>query len=57
MTEQQAKTRINQSGKNWDDFLEWMNGQTLGLNPDGTTDYYEYDVETFCANRSPMGHG
>jgi len=31
----------------FEQFLEWTNGQTVGINPDGTTDYYKWDVERF----------
>jgi hypothetical protein len=30
-----------------DEFLEWMNGQTIGINSDGSLDYYDYDVKRF----------
>jgi len=29
-------------------FLEWMAGQTVGINDDGSIDYYEYDVERYA---------
>lgn len=29
-------------------FNEWMAGQTVGLNKDGSIDYYEYDVEKYA---------
>jgi hypothetical protein len=29
---------------NWPSFTMWMYGQTIGLNDDGSADYYEYDV-------------
>jgi hypothetical protein len=45
MTEQQVKKKIG--NKNWEKFCEWMTGQTIGLNEDGTTDFYECDVEAF----------
>lgn len=28
-------------------FLGWMCGQTVGINKDNTTDYYEDDVERY----------
>ena len=30
-------------------FLKWMRGQTVGVNPDGSTDYYEVDVDGFIS--------
>ena len=35
--------------KNMPEFFEFMNGQTVGINPDGSTDYYAWDVERFCS--------
>jgi hypothetical protein len=29
-------------------FLEWMTGQTVGVNEDGSDDYYDYDVERYA---------
>lgn len=31
----------------WIEFQEWMIGQTMGLNKDGSINYYESDVERF----------
>lgn len=31
----------------WDDFLRWMSGQTVGVAKDGSTIYYDCDVEAF----------
>ena len=33
--------------ENWETFIAWMKGQTLGIYPDGSTNYYECDVEAF----------
>ena len=33
--------------ENWKAFAEFMFGQTMGINPDGSTDFYECDVENF----------
>lgn len=42
------KQVIEKIGKqNWKAFEEFMTGQTAGANPDGSTDYYECDVENF----------
>lgn len=32
----------------WARFQEWMEGQTVGVNKDGSVDYYDYDVIRFC---------
>jgi len=47
MTIQEAEKKIVEAGGSVDVFWEWMSGQTCGLNPDGTTDVYEYDVNRF----------
>jgi len=49
MTTKQASKKIKEAGGSWVDFQEWMVGQTMGLNPDGSTDYYEYDVNRFIS--------
>ena len=33
--------------KPWKEFLEFMTGQTVGINSDGFADYYDHDVENF----------
>lgn len=33
---------------NWQDFLNFMSGQTVGIDPNGETNYYTWDVETYC---------
>lgn len=41
MTDEEVKTYL------FKQFLEWMKGQTVGINSDGTTNYYVWDVERF----------
>lgn len=31
----------------WKRFEKWMEGQTLGVNPDGSFDFYKQDVDRF----------
>jgi len=39
---------IKRIGKEkWKKFAKFMQGQTVGLNDDGSFDYYECDVENF----------
>ncbi len=33
--------------KNWHHFDNFMKGQTVGINPDKSIDYYECDVKSF----------
>lgn len=46
MTEAEAKQRIESAGKTWEDFIEFMVGQTIGGTPEDP-DFYEDDVERF----------
>src|SRR5438132_7237500 len=50
MTESQTRQTIAAAGGSFETFLQWMGGQTVGMNPDGSTDYYEDDVERFIRN-------
>jgi hypothetical protein len=53
MNEKEVKKEIGED--NWDAFLEWMRGQTVGMNEDGTTDFYECDVRAF-KHKLTSGH-
>lgn len=44
MNEKQAKKYLHPY---WDEFLEWLEGQTVGINSDGSIEYYDYDVKRF----------
>lgn len=49
------KEVIKLIGKNrWKEFEEWMRGQTTGINPDGSSDYYEWDVKRYHAGLKPF---
>ncbi len=43
--------------EHWDEFLKWMRGQTVGLNEDGSRDYYPWDVMQFCRGKGLPGNG
>jgi len=45
MKKEEAIKRIGE--KRWEEFNEFMRGQTVGINKDGSIDYYEQDVENF----------
>lgn len=47
MTKQQAEQKIIEAGGDVKVFWEFMNGQTMGLNEDGTTDVFDCDVDRF----------
>lgn len=44
---QEAKDKIKKAGGSWKVFMDWMRGQTVGINKDGTTDFYYYDINRF----------
>lgn len=46
MKEQEVKSYIGT--ENWNTFLKFMEGQTVGVNNDGSTEFYDSDVERFC---------
>jgi hypothetical protein len=50
MTQKQVEIKLKENNLKWSVFSKWMCGQTVGLNKDGTIDYYEYDVERFIRN-------
>lgn len=49
MTTKEAQGKIKKAGgtKAWYVFLDWMNGQTMGMDKKGMTIWYEHDVERF----------
>jgi len=49
MNEKQVINLIGQ--ERYNDFLHFMRGQTVGINPDGSIDYYIYDIERFLGKR------
>jgi hypothetical protein len=46
MTTSEVKKLLEENNKTWEEFDEWMNGQTIGGTPENP-DYYEYDVKRF----------
>ena len=43
----EVKTLLKMHGITTKEFNEFMRGQTVGINDDGSTNFYEYDVERF----------
>jgi|GEM_PF-4144605 len=37
------------------DFYKWMEGQTVGLDEDGDTNWFDCDVERFIRGRGRLG--
>jgi len=44
---EQAENKIKKEGGDVEVFWGWMRGQTMGFNPDGSINVYEYDVDRF----------
>lgn len=55
MTTEQTKEAIRIAGGEWDLFVHWMRGQTVGMDEDGNTNWYETDVARFIRNNTPKG--
>jgi hypothetical protein len=47
MNEKQVKAELAKYDLNWDDFLEFMIGQTISSDPNGNTIYWARDVKKF----------
>ncbi|MCX6772891.1 MAG: hypothetical protein NTV88_03935 [Candidatus Micrarchaeota archaeon] len=50
MRKAEAIKRIG--AKNWNAFEKFMAGQTVGIYPDGSPDYYSCDVENFLHKKA-----
>lgn len=51
MTTEQVEQKLKENNLSWDDFQNWMQGQTVGANEDGSTNWYDWDVERFIKHR------
>jgi len=51
MNEQEVKKLLKEHKLTWKEFNEWLKGQTVGVNTDGSTDYYSWDVERFIEKK------
>ena len=47
MKESEVKNLLKQNNYDWKEFLEFMEGQTVGIYPNGETDFYDKDVDRF----------
>lgn len=47
MTTQEVERKLADKNIPWERFQTWMNGQTVSGYPDGSTNWYEYDVDRF----------
>lgn len=54
MTTPEAKSVIEDAGLDWDKFVEWMQGQTVGMYEDGSTNWYVYDVQRYVNGNTQL---
>lgn len=47
MTTEEVIKLVESRGHTFGEFTKWMFGQTYGMNPDGTPNWYEVDVNRF----------
>jgi hypothetical protein len=51
MTTEEVQKKLKKHRLLWGEFMEWMRHQTVGVYPDGSTDWYEEDVARFIRNK------
>lgn len=56
MTTKEAKEAIKKADLNWEDFVDWMFGNTVGVDANGETIWYETDVSQFIRSRIEHEH-
>jgi len=49
MNEEEVKELIGE--ENWEEFNNWIEGQSVGLGSEGNVDFYKWDVELFKETR------
>ena len=47
MNEKQLRKILKENNRTWEEFLEWMHGQTMSADENGETNYYDWDVDRF----------
>ena len=47
MGEQEVKNLLKEKGLSWEEFAEWMIGQTVSSDENGNIIYYTHDVMDF----------
>ena len=47
MRESEVKKLLKENNLSWMEFKDWMRGQTVGIYPDGSLNYYDWDVGRF----------
>jgi hypothetical protein len=52
MSEKEVKQLLKEKGLKWKDFIDFMFCQTVGINEDDSTNYYETDVNRFINNKT-----
>ena len=51
MNETKVRELLKEHDATWKDFEEFMHGQTVGINEDGSIDYYDSDIERYLASK------
>ena len=51
MTTPEAKSVIEDAGLDWEKFVDWMRGQTVGMYEDGSTNWYAWDVVRYVRGK------
>lgn len=52
MTQKELERVLTENKLELDEFNRFIENQTLGINKDGTINYYEYDVERFVSKNT-----
>lgn len=47
MLEKEVKELLSKNGLQWEDFAQWIIGQTVHSNENGETLYFEWDVKRY----------
>ena len=47
MNEVEIRKALESAGLTWEQFSQWMSGQTVSLDEYGETNFYTYDVKRF----------
>jgi len=53
MHTKQLKALLKKHNREWEEFIEWMEGQTVGEYKDGDTNWFDDDVSRFIKRESP----
>ncbi|MGJ3236408.1 hypothetical protein [Marivirga sp.] len=49
MNEEEVKNKLKENNLNWNDFMKWMQGQTISTDKEGNAKFFTYDVNRFIS--------